>query len=282
MTDITKPGIYPGIQNEFYHHGGIGISKSDLDLIHRSPAHFVAAKAKPRKETPAMLLGTVVHAAILEPDLFETRYVASPKFDRRTTRGKEDAAAFELEVRTKGQIPIDPDVYETAIKMRAAAYTHPMAKRLLAGPGNAESSVFWHDEDILAACECEPDYMYCKARPDWLLNNMWVVDLKTTDDARPEAFRRKIANFRYHVQQAYYSDGIKAVTGEDPQGFVFLTVETAPPYGINIFMLDAEGVALGRAAYKADLKTYIECLKANYWPSYAQEVSVIDLPKWAA
>lgn len=280
MTDITKSGLYPGIPNEFYHNGGVGISKSDLDLIHRSPAHFAAAKEAPRKETPAMLLGTVAHSAILEPDLFASRYVASPKFDRRTTRGKEDAAAFELEVRTKGQEPIDAEMYETAIKMRDAVYTHP-AKRFLSEAGSAEMSVFWHDAEILEACGCNPDYQYCKARPDYLLNNGMVVDLKTTDDARPEAFRRKIASFRYHVQQAYYSDGVKAVWGEEPRGFVFLTVETTSPYGINIFMLDAESVEIGRDAYKADLKTYIGCLKSNYWPSYAQEVTVIDLPRWA-
>lgn len=279
MIEITSPGIYPDISNEFYHHGGIGISKSDLDLIHRSPAHFVAAKAEPRKETPAMLLGTVAHAAILEPDVFNSRYVTSPKFDRRTTRGKEDAAAFDLEVRTKGQVPIDPDVFETAVKMREAVHAHAIAKQLL-GTGTAEASLFWHDSDILECCGCEPDFMYCKARPDLLLDNM-VIDLKTTDDARPEAFRRKIANFRYHVQQAYYSDGIKTVTGEAPSTFVFLVIETTPPHGINIFMLDDDSVELGRAAYKTDLQRYIECLKGDIWPSYAAEVSVIDLPRWA-
>lgn len=279
MTNISEPGIYPGISNDFYHHGGIGISKSDLDLIHRSPAHFVAAKAEPRKETPAMLLGTVTHAAILEPDTFKSRYIVSPKFDRRTKQGKEEAAAFEVEAETKGLIPIDEDVFEAATNMSNAAHAHPIARRLL-GLGTAEASVFWHDCDLLEGCGCESDFMYCKARPDLLVDNM-VVDLKTTDDARPEAFRRKIANFRYHVQQTYYSDGIQAVTGEAPHTFVFLVVETTPPHGINIFMLDDDSVELGRATYKSDLQTYIECLKADDWPSYVPEVSVIDLPRWA-
>lgn len=279
MTDITKPGIYPSIPNEFYHHSGIGISKSDLDLIHRSPAHFVAGKAEPRKETPAMLLGTVTHAAILEPDTFDSRYIVSPKFDRRTKQGKDESAAFDAEAELKGLTPIDADVYEAARNMSDAARAHPIARRLL-GIGTAEASVFWHDYSLLEYCGCEADSMYCKARPDLLFDNM-VIDLKTTDDARPEAFRRKIANFRYHVQQAYYSDGIKTVTGEAPSTFVFLVVETTPPHGINIFMLDDDSVELGRAAYKTDLQTYIECLKSNDWPSYAPEVSVIDLPKWA-
>lgn len=281
MTDITKPGIYPDIPNVFYHESGIGISKSDLDLIHRSPAHFVAAKAEPRKETPAMLLGMVAHSAILEPDLFSSRYVVAPKFDRRTKQGKEDAAAFEFEAINSGRTPIEPEIYEAALGMRDAVYAHP-AKRFLAGPGQAEASLYWYDTEVLEACGCVPDYQFCKARPDWLRWDGLIVDIKTTDDARPEAFRHKIDKFRYHVQAPYYSDGVMSVIGEALQGFVFLVVEKEPPYGISTCILDSGWLDIGRAVYKADLQRYIECRKANHWPSYAQEVTVIDLPKWAA
>lgn len=277
---ITKPGIYPGISNNCY-HGGIGISKSGLDLIHRSPAHFAAAKAEPRKETPAMLMGTVAHVAILEPDTFAARYAASPKFDRRTTRGKQDAAAFELETLTSGKTPIDPDMYDTALKMRDAVQAHP-ARRLFIPPGRAESSVFWHDAEVLAACGCEPDCMYCKARPDWLRDDGVIVDLKTTDSAQEDVWMRKVGTFRYHVQQAYYLDGVRAIRGEEPEAFVFLVVETSPPYGINICVLDQDSVDLGRAAYKADLQRYIECRQSGHWPSYSHDIKVISLPKWAA
>lgn len=281
MTDITKPGIYPDIPSEFYHNSGIGISKSDLDLIHRSPAHFIAAKAEPRKETPAMLLGTVAHSAILEPDLFGSRYVVSPKFDRRTKQGKEDAAAFEFEAINSGRTPIDPEIYEAALGMRDAVYAHP-AKRFLAGPGQAEASLYWYDAEVLEACGCEPDYQFCKARPDWLRWDGLMLDLKTTDDASPDAFSSKLGKFRYHVQHAYYADGVEMAIGEGQRGFVFLVVEKDPPHGINVCILEQEDVEIGRAVYKADLLRYIQCHKSNHWPSYSHEVKVIRLPKWAA
>lgn len=70
-----KPGVYSDISNEAY-HGGPGISKSGLDLIHRSPLHFnaVVTAANDRQPTPAQALGTAAHAIILEPAEFTKNY----------------------------------------------------------------------------------------------------------------------------------------------------------------------------------------------------------------
>lgn len=72
-----RPGIYRGIPNEAYHTGP-GISKSGLDLVHRSPAHYEAVKNMPRDEvresTPAQAFGTAFHAIVLEPELFAKTY----------------------------------------------------------------------------------------------------------------------------------------------------------------------------------------------------------------
>jgi uncharacterized protein YajQ (UPF0234 family) len=40
----------------------------------RSPAHFIEYRTNPPSPTPAMALGTAVHAAILEPELFAAEY----------------------------------------------------------------------------------------------------------------------------------------------------------------------------------------------------------------
>ena len=70
-----KPGIYSDISNSDY-HGGPGISKSGLDLVHRSPMHYnaVVTAANDRTPTPAQELGTAVHMAILEPAEFAKTY----------------------------------------------------------------------------------------------------------------------------------------------------------------------------------------------------------------
>lgn len=70
-----KPGIYDHINNADY-HGGVGISKSGLDLIHRSPLHFKAARdaANDNAPTAAQRIGTAFHSLLLEPLTFTREY----------------------------------------------------------------------------------------------------------------------------------------------------------------------------------------------------------------
>lgn len=80
MQIDIEAGIYPPeeLTNEQY-HAIPAVSKSDLDKIDRSPAHYKFAKDNPQPPTTAMIRGTIVHAAILEPDRFEVDY--APEFD---------------------------------------------------------------------------------------------------------------------------------------------------------------------------------------------------------
>lgn len=78
-----KPGIYDNISNADY-HAGPGESKSLLDLVRRSPAHYRARKLdaevandnepEARKPTPAQFIGTAFHALLLEPQVFAREY----------------------------------------------------------------------------------------------------------------------------------------------------------------------------------------------------------------
>ncbi|MGP9633753.1 PD-(D/E)XK nuclease-like domain-containing protein [Halomonas sp. AOP43-A1-21] len=69
------PGVYSDLSNADY-HGGDGVSKSGLDLIDKNPATYRYVKTNPeeRTETPDMRIGSALHAAVLEPELFVTEY----------------------------------------------------------------------------------------------------------------------------------------------------------------------------------------------------------------
>ena len=77
-----KPGIYYDISNDEY-HSGIGISKSGLDLIAKSPAHYKAVVdgLVKREPTKAQSLGTAFHELLLEPELFWSKHVEPLKRD---------------------------------------------------------------------------------------------------------------------------------------------------------------------------------------------------------
>ncbi|WP_050991864.1 PD-(D/E)XK nuclease-like domain-containing protein [Bradyrhizobium yuanmingense] len=72
-----EPGVYRGLANDVYHRGP-GISKSGLDLIRKSPAHYravvTAANDNERAPTAAQFIGTALHMIVLEPQLFAQTY----------------------------------------------------------------------------------------------------------------------------------------------------------------------------------------------------------------
>jgi hypothetical protein len=240
------------------------VNKSLLDLIEQAPAK---AKARldgaPSEPAPAMLLGSAVHAAVLEPDTL----IKSPSFNLRTNQGKEDAAIFAKE--NAGKVIVDPDTYELVQGMREGVMRHPVARRIF-DDGLPEQSCFSELMGVPVRC-----------RPDWYRPSAELVtDLKTTSDASPDQFARSIANFRYHVQDSFYRDVIQAA-GYAVRSFVFVAVEKTPPHLCAVYVLDPADVERGREAYRRNLETYLECQASGVWPGYPETIQVLHLPKWA-
>lgn len=252
------------------YHSHPAISKSGLDRIDQSPAHYRAWLSEPRITTPALTFGSACHAAVLESDTFGERYVVAPSgIDRRTKAGKELWESFTS--KAAGREIITAEDLEKLANIRLSIFAHPVAEELLdPGSGNAEVSVFGVLDDVGVKC-----------RPDWLRDDGIVVDLKTTDNAGPNAFSRSVAKYRYHVQAAFYSDLLEAVTGEPVKAFVFIAVEKAPPYAVSVYELDAETLEVGRSAYQRNLDTFRRCLEANNWPAYSDAIETLTLPRWA-
>lgn len=176
---------------------------------------------------------------------------------------------------------LSPEAFEQIFAMRDAVMNHPSAFAIL-----------HHVKDIIG-------------------------DLKTTEDASPEGFAKSIANWRYDVQHAYYMDGTRLaleqgkcnppqegkaelsvywtdpVTGVlcrcrpdfwrgYPKHFAFIAVEKKPPYAVGVYVLDSEGVEIGRAQYQHDLRVYAECVRTGVWPGYGDKIQTISLPSWHA
>lgn len=267
-----EPGVYSGITNDAY-HSGEGISKSGLDLIGRSPLHYWAKYLDPQREpqepTPAMLLGTAIHSAVLEPHSFANDYVVFPKIDRRTKEGK--AYYDELVAQAAGRTIISADDYATCVSIQDNVRRHPAAQVLL-NDGEPELSVYWRDEQTGVLCKCRPDWMNYKANT--------IIDVKSTDDASPAGFQKSIVKWGYHVQAAWYLDGVKAATGHAPKAFIFAAFEKTRPYATAFYYADEDMIELGRQLYRERLDVFAACLKNNSWPGYPQQLSPISLPGW--
>lgn len=264
ILESGEPLLVSDMPNEVY-HSLPGISKSGLDLIARSPAHYAFREFK--KPTAAMNLGSAAHAAILEPELFERDYLVLKNItDKRSSEYKQAVKQFAPE------FILTANDAASVLNMRDAVAQNTQAtERLRAHNGIAELSVFAHDPHT---------GVLCKARFDHVTLDGRATDLKTTVDLRD--FARSVANYRYHVQQAFYSDVWHWATGCDLEDFLFLAVEKDLPCANRLIALDKPSVDYGRKLYREALNTYAKCLKTDTWPMPDMSLEYITLPSWAA
>jgi exodeoxyribonuclease VIII len=247
------------------YHAGPGISKSGLDKITISPAHYKASLDRPQKPTEELYIGSATHTLTLEPEKFEREFiVAPPIMDRRTKEGK--AIAEQLEA--SGKQILTYQQYELIQGMALSVRSNETALELISG-GHTEVSfdAIW-------------DGVLVRGRCDYLRSDGVVVDLKTTKSAHPNQFVKSIADFRYHVQAAIYTD-LLMENGIYVPEFVFIAVEKTYPFAVGIYTVDEAGVEKGRKAYKRDLATYKACSELGVWPGYPEEVVQLTLPSWA-
>lgn len=257
--------IIKELSNEAY-HGHPAISKSGLDALSRSPAHYQAYKAGYREETPALMRGTLIHTAILEPEYIDSRYFAmTEKVERRTKEGKARFAEFEAEANGRAIVTLDD--MTMAKRIRDEIIKHPIASHLFDG-GESETSIFSQINGV--DVRCRPDY----------LNGSICIDVKSTDDASELGFIRSIEKYRYAVQAALYSD-IANQEGLEIFKFVFVAVEKNEPYAIGIYELDDESIECGRKEYLANLDTYKRCLESGNWPAYDTNIKKLSLSNYA-
>lgn len=271
-----KPGVYPGLANAKY-HSTPAISVSGIKVFLRSPSHYQEYLNGDRIETKAFQMGTGLHAAVLEPDLFKFRYVRGPS----CKRGSKDWSLFAS--RHIGREIMNPGEFDEIAGMSKAIRNHSLAGRLLSlDNGVTEESIFWIDPATGVLCRVRPDLRRLTWRDHRTGKTIvTLVDVKTTDDARPGPFKSTVKKYGYDIQAPFYMDGVATAHEADIYEFVFVAVEKKPPYGVVVHTLDDEMVWEGREKYRKALEKYAECEASQYWPGYEEKVNVIGSSKLA-
>ena len=147
-----------------------------------------------------------------------------------------------------------------------------MARKALSG-GVAEETLVWRDAMTGLLCKSRMDYY----REDLGL----IVDVKTTEDARPEAVARDIHKYGYHISAAHYLDGLQALDLSGGQSFAWVFVEKKAPYAIGLYFASADMIDRGRELHRQYLTDFARCKLSGIWPAYPAEFQTIDLPAWA-
>lgn len=251
--------------NEAY-HARKSVSASMLKSMAKGWRTFEAeyvTKTAPRKESAAMALGTAVHTALLEPDRFDTDYAICPPdcSDRRTKAYKEWAAEND------GKTVLTIDEARTIWAMSKSAIRDKFALILLNADGHIEKSLEWQDEGVP-----------CRARFDKVAGS-FIIDIKTCQDATPDAFAKTIASYRYDLQAAHYLAGLPSVATT----FVFVAIETASPFRVRCYEMCSDDLFSAETERVALLLEYQRRLASDDWSEPGEGVlTKIFLPNWFA
>jgi len=248
------------------YHSFEALSASGAKMLMKTPAHYLASREQ-SAPTKAMILGTVVHTMVLEPEKFESEVAVAPKFDMRTKFGKQ--AREEFEESSKGKLVIDEFEHEKARGISESLRAHPFFIEYVKD-GTAETTMLWEQYGV-----------QCKARVDYIAKDV-IYDVKTCQDASPAGFSRQIANFKYHMQAAHYLMGRKRLVGTniEPSRFVFLAVESSPPYSVGIYSLTRESLQRGAEGMKQAAERYIQIGEDKPTQHYTDGLQEISLPGW--
>lgn len=264
------PGHYHGIPDDEYHRAP-GISKSGLDLVAHNPATYIWQQNAPvdPEKTGAFDLGKALHCRLLEPNEFQDRFIIAPYFNRRTNDGKAEEAAFLAEREESGKIVMDAEDGRKLDIMFESAMAHPVVRWLFEQAGTNESTIVWIDPETGETCRCRPDRM--------LTQRPILVDVKKVDGL--DRFERHVEEFRYHVQDAMYSEGYFHQFGTWPQ-FLFLIVSSTVSgarYPVDVVELPEDWKQAGRELFRRDLNTYHACQTSNDW----MQIRQLKRPRWA-
>ena len=224
--------IDKNMSNEDYHAKREFLSASTVKTILKNPYEFLHPK---RVDSTAFSVGSATHSLILEPHKFEDEFTVAPVVDKRTKKGKNTWAAFVE--KSKGKTPLSSEEYDLSKNMSDAVLATPEIQNILTN-GIAECSYFGELDGIKV--KCRPDYY----REDIGL----IIDVKTVQDASPDAFIKDVAKWGYFIQASFYMDVLRSL-GLPANKFLFLVVEKKNPHMVGLYELDVTSLDFGKDEY---------------------------------
>lgn len=308
-----NPSDYPPgtiIRNhpDWKYHAAPGLSSSAVKtFVKQSPRHYylryVLQEAE-RKESDAMLLGTLVHCLVLEGEQFESRYEQElsageypdamktvpdlkkycEQHQLATTGVKQELVQRILDYDTEAPVwdvmlnrqrqskkrIVKAELWDKARRMRDGVLDNEDAVELLR-QGEPELSVWGEHEATGQLLKC---------RADWFRTDGICADLKTCACSSPEQFAKDCAKFGYDLQQVHYTTTLNSTETCHCNLFAFIAVESEPPYLCQVYELDSRSIELATLRYEKALKDLEACKTFDEWPGYAETVSTLSLPVW--
>jgi len=232
--------------------------------------------------TPAMkeskvynfTVGTVTHAAILEPHLFDAdkwqeHWVLSP------TKQLTTGMALECLNENSGKTLVTPEIIDIARRCRDAVWKVDLAQQLLREGQSEVTGQAWDEE---ALC-------WRKVRIDRLPSDpsLGLVDIKSTRSPLSDySLRGEVYKFGYHLQGAFYKDSLEMVEKDEKgnqvkrEQFHIIWVSKSAPFmarctELNTAPAEENFILQGREAYFGRLAVFVQGFLESHFPAFEHD-----------
>jgi len=211
----------------------------------------------PEVQNEAFKQGDALHARILEPERYAEEYCIKPEGLNLVTK---EGKAWKADNADK--TIVDPIINEQSAILQASPFQRWFEE------GQNEVSIYSEIEGVPV-----------KARFDCLYDDC-ILDLKTTSAWNEQQFLEACIDFKYDLQQAWYSKVYESHFGRPPKAFIFLAVTKKSPVNIFYQVLPARLVNRGEILLSETLPQVIHSIKKNHWPLKESSASLDKIKPW--
>lgn len=274
-----KAGVYPGVPDQEY-FALEAVNASTLKRMKRGAKAVAWAKKNPSPPSPQMKLGTALHTVVLEGEpTFLERYLICSGGKNILKKEQQQADEEGKEAITKANV-------DRVWHMRDSVFAGQFSGPLIQDAQHKECALVWYEPNPLGE-----DYppLRCKSKDD-AISGDFLIDLKTTSTDNDRDWWKSVYHFGYHIQAAHYLDGANQLTRTVENGygyFMFVTVETMPPYKCHVFALSTlrngqgkQTIDMGRMHKARLMKHYAYCLEHGF-EDPEQTIEYGEMPRWA-
>lgn len=252
-------------EQEYRAHPALNFS-SGKHLL-KSQKHFLAEKSAKFEPSREMVIGTFVHAQILEG--IRPPYAIKPEgmsFVTKEGKAWRDANAG-VEILTESE---SLTINRTIDAIRA----NKDVMYLLDRCPNREQGIITKYRGVEIKARLDAHGMdEAQARI--------ICDLKTTGDANPETWGAHAAKLGYFAQMAFYKTALAMETGIDyTPSWVWIVAETNAAADVVIYRPPAEAVEIGQRQLDIIIDRYLDLMETGVPKGYPSGLIDLEVPRW--
>ena len=293
---ICGMGLAPKLENQ------IVISPSKLAAFIECPSIYEWQYILGNKETSkAMDEGTMIHEAILEPEVFAKKYAHIPvdipdySLNDLKAMGKEkgikgcttkaqycaalkelnpEFTCLDLYIESMGDKVVLTQKQSKMIEMILARLKKDsdFYNKILPMASKEELMHYTHETGVVLQFKCD-----AVLRTEKMLA---IFDVKTSNDITARKFDRENFDMCRDVQAAAYIQGIEQIFNQKVNAFGWLAIETTAPYRFDEITPDEAMLEAGKTRLDHYLREFLERHQANDWSPRQKGIRQTSLMAW--